>query len=114
VVLGWDEDHLVPTADASFWEQYLMKHTEAKEFRKKLLSHYKQLHDIFSGASVATGRYALQSRHCGQGTVKWKHHLSTSIFVCRSFKARGKNLFFLKRNTEGEATSNTKISLTGR
>jgi len=38
----------------------LEKHPEAKEFHKKALPHYKQLHEVFSG-SVATGNYAFSS-----------------------------------------------------
>ena len=50
----------MPTADENVWEKYLEKHPEAKEFHKKSLAHYKQLHEVFSG-SVATGKHAFSS-----------------------------------------------------
>jgi hypothetical protein len=50
----------MPTSDENVWEKYLEKHPEAKEFCKKPIAHYMQLHEVFNG-SVATDKYDFSS-----------------------------------------------------
>jgi hypothetical protein len=55
---GWDVDILTPTAPETVWDDYIEKHKNAAQFRRRSLANYELLHEIYSG-TIATGSYAV-------------------------------------------------------